>query len=75
MPGYGNFIWGPQYYLDQQALVGKGSKESHKITSSIERLRFCALPEAEGIKMIKLPSPQYRRQRGDMIETFKELAG
>ena len=61
---YGNVIWDPQYKLDQQAL--------EKILRRAAKL----LPQLKDrSKALKLPSLQYRKQRGNMIETLTIITG
>ena len=61
---YGNVIWGPQYKLDQQVLK--------KVLRRATKL----LPQLKGRpKALKLPSLQYIKQKGNMIETFKIITG
>jgi hypothetical protein len=37
--------------------------------------KIIKMPYAERLKMLKLPTMNYRRLRGDMIETFKVVHG
>ena len=59
---YGNIIWGPQYKLDQQAL-DKVQRRATKLLPQLKDLFYVHRQKA-----LKLPSLQYRRQRGDMID-------
>ena len=66
---YGNVIRGPHYKLDQQALV-RVQRRATKLLPQLNDLDY-----VHRLKALKLPSLQYRRQRGDMLETFKILTG
>ena len=66
---YGNVIWGSHYKSNQQAL----EKVQRRATQLLPQLKD--LDYVHRLKALKLPSPQYRRQRWDMIETFNILTG
>ena len=66
---YGNVIWGPQYKLDQQALE-RVLMRATKLLPQLKDLDYMHRPKA-----LKLPSLQYRKQRGNMIETLKIITG
>ena len=59
---YGNVIWGPQYKLDQQALE-KVLRRATKLLPQLKDVDYMHRPKA-----LKLPSLQYRKHRGNMIE-------
>ena len=61
---YGNVIWGPQYKLDQHALE-KVLRRATELLPQLKDLYFM-----HRLKALKLPSLQYRKQRGNMIDTF-----
>ena len=65
---YGNLIWGPHYVADQQAIEG-AQRRATKLISSISH---CPYPER--LRILNLPSLNYRRLRGDMIFCIKSLA-
>ena len=69
LPEYGNVIWGPQYKLDQQALE-KVLRRATKFIPQLKDVDYMHRPKA-----LKLPSLQYRKQRENMIETFKIITG
>ena len=58
---YGNLIWGPHYVADQQAIEGV-QRRTTKLISSISHC-----PYRERLRILNLPSLNYRRLRGDMI--------
>ena len=62
---YGNLIWGPHYVADQQAIEGV-QRRATKLISSISH---CPYPER--LKILNLPSLNYRRLRGDMIFLYQ----
>ena len=66
---YGNVIWGPQYKLDQQALE-KVLRRATKLLPELKDLDYMYR-----LKALQLPSLQYRKQRENMIETFKIITG
>jgi len=66
---YGNIIWGPHFILDQIRI----EKVQRRATKLVKDLRD--LPYSERLKRLRLPSLQYRRQRGDMIQVYKFLTG
>ena len=62
---YGNIIWGPYY-----------SGDKHKIDRATRLVPgFDEIPYEERLRRLKLPSLQYRRKRGDMIQTYKIMRG
>ena len=66
---YGNAIWGPCYLGDLRLVEGV----QRRATKLIPRLH--ELPYEERLKELKLPSMEYRRKRGDMIQCFKIMNG
>ena len=66
---YGNVIWGPHFALDQQSL----EKIKRRATKLIPTLQH--VPYTDRLVLLKLPSLQYRRWRGDMILMYKIIQG
>ena len=66
---YGNAIWGPHNKEDQRMV----ERVKRRATKLIEELR--PLPYAERLKVLNLPSLQYRRRRGDVILVYQMLQG
>ena len=66
---YGNAIWGPCYMGDAKLVEGV----QRRATKLIPRLRD--LPYEERLKALCLPSMEYRRRRGDMIQMYKIING
>ena len=66
---YGNVIWGPHFDLDQQSL----EKIQRRATKLIPTLQH--VPYTDRLVLLKLPSLQYTRWRGDMILMFKIIQG
>jgi hypothetical protein len=62
---YGNVIWRPHYRKDILKLE-KIQKRATKCIKSISHLTY-----EERLKFLKLPTLEYRRARGDMIQTYK----
>ena len=60
---YGNLVWSP--YLKGE--VDKLEKIQHRATRMIPELR--EMPYEDRLRSLKLPSLNYRRARGGMIET------
>ena len=58
---YGNAVWGP-YNVEDQKLVERVQRRATKLVGEIR-----GLPYGERLKILKLPSLQYRRRRGDII--------
>ena len=61
--------WGPCYLGDLRLVEGV----QRHATKLIPRLH--ELPYEERLKELKLPSMEYRRKRGDMIQCFKIMNG
>ena len=66
---YGNVIWGPHSKSGKQDL----EKVQRRATRLIPTLR--KLTYSSRIQRLKLPSLEYRRQRGDRIQVYKIMAG
>ncbi|KAI8500844.1 hypothetical protein Bbelb_216620 [Branchiostoma belcheri] len=66
---YGNVIWGPHFSMDQSKL----EKVQTRATRLVPGLAL--LPYSERLKKLRIPSLQYRRKRGDMIQVFKIVTG
>ncbi len=62
---YGNLIWHPQFMMD----VKEVEKVQRRVTKMVPIYKD--LPYEERLKVLKMPSLQYRRKRGDMIQVFK----
>ena len=62
---YGNAIWGPIYMGDLKLIEGV----QRRATKLIPHLK--ELPYEERLTALNLPSMEYRRKRGDMIQCFK----
>ena len=65
----GNVIWHPRFEMDKIA-VEKVQKRATKLVPELKHL-----PYEEILKVLKLPSLEHRRRRGDMIHVYKILAG
>lgn len=66
---YANTVWSPMKKGDIEHL----EKVQRRATKLIPELKDTPYPER--LKHLKLPSLVYRRERGDMIETYKILNG
>ena len=66
---YGNLIWGPFGKLDMK----KVERVQRRATRLVQSVRH--LPYSERLRLLKLPSLYYRRQRGDMIAVYQMLHG
>ena len=66
---YGHSVWSPE----QKTLQREVEDVQRQATKLIGRLKN--LPYNERLKELKLPSLQFRRMRGDMIDTFKYTSG
>ena len=62
---YCNCVWGPLYLLDIHS-VERAQRRATKLVKSIQHLQY-----PERLKQLNLPSLQFRRKRGDMIQVFK----
>ena len=66
---YGHTIWQPQ----DKYLCKEVEDVQRRATKMLGHLKNLSYPER--LKKLKLPSLEYRRQRGDMIEVFKYMNG
>ena len=66
---YGNVVWHPQYKGDEQQL----ERVQHRATKMIPELKNVRYEER--LRKLDLPSLNYRKARGDMIECYKYLTG
>ena len=64
---YGQIIWSPQY-IRQSRKIENVQRRATKLIPKLKNL-----PYEERLKKLKLPSPKYRRMRGDMINVYKLL--
>lgn len=66
---YGHTIWSPHLrYLNHQ--IERVQKRATKMLPGMSNLRYI-----DRLKKLDLPSLEYRRLRGDLIETFKIIRG
>ena len=66
---YGNAIWGPCYVGDLKSVEGV-QRRATKMVSEIRELSY-----EDRLRTLKLPSMEYRRKRGDMIQCYKVMNG
>ena len=66
---YGHVIWGPHFALDQQSL----EKIQRRVTKLILTLQH--VPYTNRLALLKLPSLEYRKWRGDMILKYRIIQG
>ena len=66
---YGNIIWGPHYIRDKHQI----DRVQHRATRLVPG--FDEISYEERLRRLKLPLLQYKRKRGDMIQTFKIMRG
>ena len=66
---YGNVIWGPFYAGDKKAV----ESVQRRATKLIPELREKTYEER--LRALDLPSLEYRRKRGDMIQCYKIFNG
>ena len=62
---YANSIWGPFYQGD----IKKAEAIQHRATKLIPELKDIAYEDR--LSTLQLPSLNYRRKRGDMIQMYK----
>ena len=62
---YGNVIWHPRFQLDKTEI----EKVQRRATKLIPTLRH--EPYEPRLRAVKLPSLDYRRRRGDMLQVFR----
>ena len=67
---YGNIIWGPHYSGGDKHKI---DRVQHRATRLVPG--FDEIPYEERLRRLKLRSLQYRRKRGDMIQTYKIMRG
>lgn len=66
---YGNIIWHPRHRIDKLQI----EKIQRRATKLIPHLKH--LPYEERLQVLKLPSLDFRRHRGDMIQVYKIMNG
>ena len=66
---YGNAIWGPCYVGDMRLVEGVQRRATKLVPELYD------LPYEERLEYLKLPSMEYSRLRGDMIQCFKIMNG
>ena len=66
---YGHSVWSPE----QKCLQREVENVQKRATKLIGRLKN--MPYQERLRELKLPSLQFRRLRGDMIDTYKYTSG
>ena len=64
---YGNTIWSPRFKKDSDE-IERVQRRATKMVPGLSKM-----PYEDRLKILKLPSLKYRRERGDMIETYKYL--
>ena len=66
---YGNIIWHPRYRIDKIQI----EKIQRRATKLIPHLRYYHMRKR--LQALNLPSLDFRRRRGDMIQVFKIMNG
>ena len=66
---YGNVIWHPRYQLDKTE-IEKVQRRAIKLISTLRHE-----PYEARLRSLKLPSLDYQRRRGDMLQVFRILNG
>ena len=66
---YGNAVWGPCYMGDLKLVEGV----QRRATKLIPYLHD--IPYEGRLRALQLPSMEYRRKRGDMIQMYKIMKG
>ena len=66
---FANVAWSPRYQKDKDLIEGVLRRAS-KMVPGLKNMCY-----EDRLKSMKLPSMEYRRQRGDMIETYKYMQG
>ena len=66
---YGNAIWGPCYIGDLKLVEGVQRRATKLIPNLYDK------PYQERLRELRLPSMEYRRKRGDMIQCYKIMNG
>ena len=67
---HGNIVWGPHFKGDMKAIERGVQKRATRLTPALKDLRY-----TERLKVLDLPSLEYRRKRGDMIMYHKIMTG
>ena len=62
---FANVVWSPRYQKDKNLIEGVLRRATKLVPG------MTALPYEERLRKLNLPSMQYRRDRGDMIEVYK----
>jgi len=66
---YGNIIWHPRYRIDK-IQIEKIHRRATRFIPNLQHLSY-----EERLQSLKLPSLDFRRRRGDMIQVFKIMNG
>ena len=66
---YGNVIWGPFYQMDKKA-VESVQRRATKLIPEIKDM-----PYTQRLRLLNIPTLEYRRTRGDMIQCYKIFNG
>ena len=66
---YGNQVWGP-FNMSDKKLLERVQRRATKLVPEIRHH-----PYQERLRLLKLPSLQYRRRRGDMITMYNIMQG
>ena len=66
---YGNIIWHPRFVMDEKE-VEKVQRRATKLVDKVKELTC-----GERLQQLKLPSLQYRRRCGDMIQVYTIMNG
>jgi hypothetical protein len=66
---FGNVAWSPRLQKDKDLIEGV-LRRATKLVPGMNNLSY-----EERLKIFKLPTMQYRRDRGDMIEVYKYVHG
>ena len=62
---YANVIWHPRYKMDMEA-IETVQRRATKLVPELRNVDY-----SQRLKILKLPSMQYRLRRGDMIQVYK----
>ena len=66
---YASVIWSPKFKSDRDA-IEKVQKRATRLVSGISQL-----PYEQRLRILGLPTLQYRRKRADIVQTFKIIKG
>jgi len=66
---YANSVWNPYKKGDIEE-IEKVQKRATKLIKGLKKLSY-----EERLRKLRLPTPKYRRIRGDMIEVYKVITG